>query len=130
MNVNDPKWFRSMGAEKLMEAEEREKKEREEKNKLPFELPCQPHEISGTEAMIKSIVRQSELEELKAVANNHISVVIHKLTGKKMILVGFVNEENKNFGITVDKDGNLFACAINEIKFLLPNNQKKLLEED
>lgn len=30
MNVNDGKWFSSLGAEKLMEAEEREKKERED----------------------------------------------------------------------------------------------------
>ncbi len=30
MNVNNPKWSRSLGAEKLTEAEEREKKERED----------------------------------------------------------------------------------------------------
>lgn len=32
MDINNQKWFRSLGAEKLMEAEEREKKEGEEKD--------------------------------------------------------------------------------------------------
>lgn len=106
MNVNDGKWFRSLGAEKLMEAEEREVKmyagmnlTDREKNDLMFG------------------------KLLEAIPND--TAVEDKCTGKKMILLGFTNH-----AILAGKDGEIRVRDFEDIKVLLSDDQKKLLEED
>lgn len=109
MNVNDGKWFRSMGAEKLMEAEEREVKmyagmnlTDREKNDLMFGklLEAVPSDI----------------------------VVMDKDTAKKMILLGFTSTDCNDYYIAVQKDGDVRCGSVDKIKVLLTEEQKKLLE--
>lgn len=97
MNVNDPRWFRSMGAEKLMEAEERERE-------------------------VKDMAEIKEAIVLEAVPND--TVVEDKYTGEKMILLGFTNH-----AILAGKDGEIRVRDFQDIKVLLSDNQKRLLEE-
>lgn len=96
MNVNDGKWFRSMGAEKLMEAEERERE-------------------------VKDMAEIKEATVLEAVPSN--TVVLDKCTGEKMILHSFTNH-----AILAGKDGEIRVRDIQDIKILLTDEQKRLLE--
>lgn len=102
MNVNDGKWFRSMGAEKLWEAEERERE-------------------------VKDMAEIKEATVLEAVPSD--TVVEDKCTGEKMILLGFTtDDEYLDFAITVDKYGDIHTRKIFHIAVLLSDAQKKLLE--
>ena len=110
MNVNDKKWFSSMGAEKLMEAEEREVKmlvgmnlTDREKNDLMFG------------------------KLLEAVPNDII--VVDNTTGEKMILLNVTSTNCDDYYIAVQKDGDVRCGSVDEIKVLLTDEQKKLLEE-
>lgn len=103
MNVNDMKWFRSMGAEKLMEAEERERE-------------------------VKDMAEIKEATTLEAVPSD--MVVVDKVSSKKMILLGFTSEEGCDYVIGVDKDGEIYVRAVENIKVLLSAAQKKLLSDD
>lgn len=100
MDVNDPRWFRSIGAEKLMEAGERE---REVKDMA---------EIKG------AIV-------LEGVPNDII--VVDNTTGEKMILLKVTSTNCADYCIAVDKDGDVQCRSVDEIKVLLTDEQKKLL---
>lgn len=111
MDINDPKWFRSMGAEKLMEAEEREVKmlvgmnlTDREKNDLMFG------------------------ELLEAVPND--IVVVDNTTGEKMILLKVASTNCADYCIAVDKDGDVQCRSVDEIKVLLTEEQKRLLERE
>ena len=109
MNVNDGKWFRSMGAEKLMEAEEREVKMYAGMNLTDREK------------------NDSILGELvEAVPND--TVVVDKKTGEKMILLSLTATDEEDYYIAVNKDGDLVTGNVREIKFLLSDEQKRLLE--
>lgn len=96
MNVNDGKWFSSLGAEKLMEAEERERE-------------------------VKDMAEIKEATVLEAVPSN--TVVLDKCTGEKMILHSFTNH-----AILAGKDGEIRVRDIQDIKILLTDEQKRLLE--
>lgn len=109
MNVNDGKWFRSLGAEKLMEAEEREVKmyagmnlTDREKNDLMFG------------------------KLLEAVPSD--TVVVDKKTGEKMILLNLTATDEEDYYIAVNKDGGLSSGRKCDITVLLTDEQKKLLE--
>lgn len=102
MNVNDGKWFRSLGAEKLMEAEERERE-------------------------VKDMSEIKETTLLEAVPSD--TVIVDKCTGEKMILLGFTtDDEYLDFAITADKYGDIHTRKILHITVLLTEEQKKLLE--
>lgn len=111
MNVNDGKWFRSLGAEKLMEAEERE---REVKMLVGMNLTDRE----------KNDLILGELVE--AVPND--TVVVDKKTGEKMILLTTTSTDESDYYLAVNKDGDLVTGNIREIKFLLSDEQKRLLE--
>lgn len=96
MDINNPKWFRSLGAEKLMEAEERERE-------------------------VKDMAEIKEATVLEAVPSN--TVVLDKCTGEKMILHSFTNH-----AILAGKDGEIRVRDIQDIKILLTDEQKRLLE--
>lgn len=100
MNVNDPKWFRSIGAEKLMEAEERERE-------------------------VKDMAEMKEATVLEAVPND--TVVLDNATGEKMILLKVTSTNCADYCIAVDKDGDVQCRCVDEIKVLLTDEQKKLL---
>lgn len=109
MNVNDGKWFSSLGAEKLMEAEEREVKmyagmnlTDREKNDLMFG------------------------KLLEAVPSD--TVVVDKKTGEKMILLNLTATDEEDYYIAVNKDGGLSSGRKCDITVLLTDEQKKLLE--
>lgn len=109
MDVNNPKWFRSMGAEKLMEAEEREVKmlvgmnlTDREKNDLMFG------------------------KLLEAVPND--TVVVDKKTGEKMILLNLTATDEEDYYIAVNKYGELSSGRKCDITVLLTDEQKRLLE--
>lgn len=110
MNVNDKKWFSSMGAEKLVEAEEREVKmlvgmnlTDREKNDLMFG------------------------KLLEAVPSD--TVILDNATGEKMILLGFTSdEEDYDYVIVVDKDGEIHIRNVADVKVFLSAAQKQLLE--
>ena len=112
MNVNDGKWFRSMGAEKLMEAEEREVK--------------MLVGINLTEREVKDMAEIKEVTTLEVVPSD--IVVVDKVLGKKMILLGFTSEEGCDYVIGVDKDGEIYVRVVEGIKVLLTAEQKALLE--
>ena len=107
MNVNDGKWFRSLGAEKLMEAEEREVK--------------MLVGINLTEREVKDMAEIKEATVLEAVPSD--IVVIDKDTGKKMILLGITN-----YAISADEDGKICVSDIQDVRVLLTAEQKALLE--
>lgn len=111
MNVNDGKWFRSMGAEKLMEAEERE---REVKMLVGMNLT----DREKNDSMIGKL--------LEAVPND--TVVVDKKTGEKMILLTTTSTDESDYYLAVNKDGDLVTGNVREIKFLLSDEQKRLLE--
>lgn len=102
MNVNNGKWFRSMGAEKLMEAEERERE-------------------------VKDMVEIKEATALEAVPSD--IVVMDKDTAKKMILLNVTSTDCNDYYIAVQKDGDVRCGSVDKIKVLLTEEQKKLLEE-
>lgn len=109
MDVNNPKWFRSMGAEKLMEAEEREVKmlvgmnlTDREKNDLMFG------------------------KLLEAVPND--TVVVDKKTGEKMILLNLTATDEEDYYIAVNKYGEISSGRKCDITVLLTDEQKRLLE--
>ena len=102
MNVNDGKWFRSMGAEKLMEAKERERE-------------------------VKDMAEIKEATVLEAVPNDII--VVDNTTGEKMILLNVTSTNCDDYYIAVQKDGDVRCGSVDEIKILLTDEQKKLLEE-
>lgn len=101
MNVNDGKWFSSLGAEKLMEAEERERE-------------------------VKDMSEIKEATLLEAVPSD--TVVVDKKTGEKMILLTTTTTDESDYYLAVNKDGDLVPGNIREIKFLLSDEQKRLLE--
>lgn len=101
MNVNDKKWFRSMGAEKLMEAEERESEE-------------------------KDMAEIKEAAVLEVVPSD--TVVVDKKTGEKMILITTTSTDESDYYLAVNKDGDLVTGSVKGIKLLLTDEQKKLLE--
>ena len=101
MNVNDKKWFRSMGAEKLMEAEERERE-------------------------VKDMAEIKEAAVLEVVPSD--TVIIDKKTGEKMILITTTSTDESDYYLAVNKDGDLVTGSVKGIKLLLSNEQKKLLE--
>lgn len=101
MNVNDGKWFRSLGAEKLMEAEERERE-------------------------VKDMAEIKEATVLEAVPND--TVVVDKKTGEKMILITTTSTDESDYYLAVNREGDLVTGNVREIKFLLTDEQKKLLE--
>lgn len=110
MNVNDGKWFSSLGAEKLVEAEEREVKmyagmnlTDREKNDLMFG------------------------KLLEAVPSD--TVVVDKKTGEKMILLNLTATDEEDYYIAVNKDGELSSGRRCDITVLLSDERKKLLEE-
>lgn len=85
MNVNDGKWFRSMGRE-AHGAEEREVK------------------------MLDDII------------------VVDNTTGEKMILLNATSTNCDDYYIAVQKNGDVRCGSVDEIKVLLTDEQKKLLE--
>lgn len=85
-----------MGAEKLMEAEERERE-------------------------VKDMAEIKEATTLETTPND--IVVLDKCMGKKMILLGFTNH-----AILSGKDGEIRVRDFQDIKVLLTDDQKKLLE--
>lgn len=101
MNVNDKKWFRSLGAEKLMEAEEREREE-------------------------KDMAEIKEAAVLEVVPSD--TVVVDKKTGEKMILITTTSTDESDYYLAVNKDGDLVTGSVKGIKLLLTDEQKKLLE--
>ena len=101
MDVNNPKWFRSLGAEKLMEAEERERE-------------------------VKDMIEIREETVLEAVPSD--TVVVNKKTGEKMILITTTSTDEGDYYLAVNKDGDLVTGNVREIKFLLTAEQKALLE--
>lgn len=102
MNVNDGKWFRSLGAEKLMEAEERDRE-------------------------VKDMAEIKEATVLEAVPSD--TVVVNKKTGEKMILLNLTATDEEDYYIAVNKDGELSSGRKCDITVLLTDEQKKLLEE-
>lgn len=115
------KWFRSLGAEKLMEAEERE---REVKDMT---------EAEKRESFIKFVALQKgekpeakEATVLEAVPSD--TVVVDKKTGEKMILLTKTSTDESDYYLAVNKDGDLVTGNVREIKFLLSDEQKRLLE--
>lgn len=102
MNVNDGKWFSSLGAEKLMEAEERERE-------------------------VKDMTEIREATVLEAVPSD--TVVVNKKTGEKMILLNMTSTNCDDYYIAVQKDGDVRCGSVYEIKALLTEEQKKLLED-
>lgn len=140
MDVNDPRWFRSIGAEKLMEAEEREKKEREEKEMgypyTPY-CPACKEERERREAEKRSFLeftknkslggeKDIEATELETMPSD--TVVVDKKTGEKMILLKVTSTNCADYCIAVDKDGDVQCRSVDEIKVFLTDEQKKLLE--
>lgn len=101
MNVNDPKWFRSIGAEKLMEAEERERE-------------------------VKDMAEIKEATVLEAVPSDII--VVNNTTGEKMILLNLTATDEEDYYIAVNKDGKLSSGRKCDITVLLSDEQKRLLE--
>lgn len=101
MNVNNPNWFRSMGAEKLMEAEERERE-------------------------VKDMAEIKEATILEAVPSD--TVVVDKKTGEKLILLNLTATDEGDYYIAVNKDGGLSSGRKCDITVLLSDEQKKLLE--
>lgn len=101
MNVNDGKWFRSLGAEKLMEAEERERE-------------------------VKDMAEIKEAAVLEVVPSD--TVVVDKKTGEKMILITTTSTDESDYYLAVNKDGDLVTGSVEGIKLLLTDEQKKLLE--
>lgn len=65
-------------------------------------------------------------ELLEAVPND--TVVADKKTGEKMILLSLTSTDDDDYFIGVDKNGDLVTGNVREIKFLLSNEQKRLLE--
>lgn len=109
MNVNDGKWFSSLGAEKPWEAEEREVKmlvgmnlTDREKNDLMFG------------------------KLLEAVPNDII--VVDNTTDEKMILLNLTATDEEDYYIAVNKDGELSSGRKCDITVLLTDEQKRLLE--
>lgn len=102
MDINNPKWFRSLGAEKLMEAEERERE-------------------------VKDMAEIKEATVLEAVPSD--IVIMDKDTGKKMILLDVTSTVINDYYIAVQKNGDVRCGSVNKIKVLLTDEQKKLLEE-
>lgn len=54
-------------------------------------------------------------------------IVANKITGEKIILLGFVTEENEDFYIGVHKNGDIRIGNIECIKVLLSDEQKAML---
>lgn len=112
MNVNDGKWFRSLGAEKLMEAEEREVK--------------MYAGMNLTDREVKDMAEIKEATTLEAVPSD--TVVVDKKTGEKMILLNLTATDEEDYYIAVNKDGGLSSGRKCDITVLLTDEQKKLLE--
>ena len=124
MDVNNPKWFRSLGAEKLMEAEEREVK-------MYAGMNLTDREVKMYAGMNLTDREKNDLmfgKLLEAVPND--TVVVDKKTGEKMILITTTSTDESDYYLAVNKDGDLVTGNVREIKFLLSDEQKRLLEED
>ena len=57
------------------------------------------------------------------------TVVVDKKTGEKMILLNMTSTNCDDYYIAVQKDGDVRCGSVDEIKILLTDEQKKLLEE-
>lgn len=139
MNVNDPRWFRSIGAEKLMEEEE--KFFRSVGANTPAEIEKKKKEWhEGGKQIVKGLLEgcsngkkyDDNLEEIKEAtmleATPNDIVVVNKKTGEKAILLSLTSTDEGQYFVAADRYGELVIGGIERIKVLLTDDQKKLLE--
>lgn len=79
-----------------------------------------------TDREVKDMAEIKEATVLEAVPND--TVVVDKKTGEKMILITTTSTDESDYYLAVNKDGDLVTGNVREIKFLLSDEQKRLLE--
>lgn len=77
------------------------------------------YDKAGSEIGEKPEIKEAQV--LEAVPSD--TVIVDKMTGKKMILLGVTN-----YAISVDKDGKICLSDIQDVRVLLTAEQKALLE--